>query len=72
MKNLQRPTPAEKDTLIAKLFDLVETLEKRLAEFEKKVEKTSVALKRTAEIIADQYGGRRIGWHDSEVDQAGG
>jgi|GEM_PF-3231014 len=40
MKNLQRPTPAEldqmsvaeKDALILKLFDLLEALEKRLAE----------------------------------------
>ncbi len=49
MKNLQRPTPAEldqmsaaeKDALILKLFDLLEMLEKRLAEVEKKVEKNS-------------------------------
>lgn len=49
MKDLQRPTPAEldqmsaaeKDVLILKLFDLLEVLEKRLAEVEKTVEKNS-------------------------------
>lgn len=49
MLKLSRPTPAElnemspaeKDVLILKLFDLLESLEKRLAEVEGKVEKTS-------------------------------
>jgi transposase len=49
MPKLRRPTQAElnqmshaeKDALIMKLFDLLEGLEKRLAEVERKVEKTS-------------------------------
>ena len=49
MLKLRRPTPAElnqmshaeKDALILRLFDLLEGLEKRLAEVERKVEKTS-------------------------------
>ena len=49
MSKLQRPSQteldqmshAEKDALIMKLFDLLEGLERRLAEIERKVEKTS-------------------------------
>jgi transposase len=49
MPKVRRPTPAElkqmshaeKDALIMKLFDLLEGLEKRLAEVERKVQKTS-------------------------------
>jgi transposase len=49
MNRLRRPSPAElsqmshaeKDALIMALFDVVESLEKRLSEVEKKVEKTS-------------------------------
>jgi transposase len=38
---LDRMSPAEKDALILKLFDLLENLEKRLEKIEGKVEKTS-------------------------------